>query len=163
MIRRVAREMVLQSLFQMDFIEVTPEEPAAGTEEKDASAPEAMKRLALEEALKVAAEVQEDEIGSEKTRKAYGYAHAVLLGTAEHLAAIDELIGRYAINWEVKRMPGIDRNILRLAIYEMRFAAEKLPVTVGVNEAVELAKEFGSDASARFVNGVLGRLMREEK
>ena len=58
-------------------------------------------------------------------------------------------------------MPGIDRNILRLAIYEMCFAEDKVPVNVGVNEAVELAKEFGSDESSRFVNGVLGKLMRD--
>ena len=60
-------------------------------------------------------------------------------------------------------MPGIDRNILRMAIYEMRFAKEKLPVTVAVNEAVELAKTFGTEKSSRFINGVLGKLMREEK
>lgn len=162
MIRRVAREMVLQSLFQMDFIETTPEELAA-EKEKAAVSPEEAQRLMLEEALKVAAEVQEDEIGGEEPRKAWNYAHTVLFGAVEHLAEIDALIGKYAINWDVKRMPGIDRNILRMAIYEMRFAAEKIPVTVGVNEAVELAKAFGSDASARFVNGVLGKLMREEK
>ena len=67
------------------------------------------------------------------------------------------------INWEVKRMPGIDRNILRMAIYEMRFGEEKVPVNVAVNEAVELAKQFGTEKSARFINGVLGKLMREEK
>jgi N utilization substance protein B len=60
-------------------------------------------------------------------------------------------------------MPGIDRNILRLAIYEMCFAGEKVPVNIAVNEAVELAKEFGSDASSRFVNGILGKMMRDQQ
>ncbi|MBO5587684.1 MAG: transcription antitermination factor NusB [Acidaminococcaceae bacterium] len=140
MIRRVAREMVLQSLFQMDFTQADPEE-----------------------SLKIALEVQRDEEKSEEAEKAFGYAEKVLKGVSENLSEIDGLIGKYAINWEVKRMPGIDRNILRMAIYEMRFAKEKLPVTVAVNEAVELAKTFGTEKSSRFINGVLGKLMREEK
>ena len=140
MIRRVAREMVLQSLFQMDFTGADPSE-----------------------ALAIALEVQQDEEKSEEAAKAVKYAEKVLTGTAEKLTEIDALIGKYAINWEVKRMPGIDRNILRMAIYEMRFGEERVPVNVAVNEAVELAKRFGSDKSARFINGVLGRLMREEK
>ena len=140
MIRRVAREMVLQSLFQMDF---TRAEPA--------------------EALAIALEVQKDEENSEEAVKAEKYAEKVLKGTAEMLPELDAMIGKYAINWDVKRMPGIDRNILRMAIYEMRFAEEKVPVNVAVNEAVELAKMFGTDKSARFINGVLGRLIREEK
>ena len=140
MIRRVGREMVLQSLFQMDFTQADPEE-----------------------SLKIALEVQRDEEKSEEAEKAFGYAEKVLKGVSENLSEIDGLIGKYAINWEVKRMPGIDRNILRMAIYEMRFAKEKLPVTVAVNEAVELAKTFGTEKSSRFINGVLGKLMREEK
>ena len=140
MIRRVAREMVLQSLFQMDFTQADPEE-----------------------SLKIALEVQRDEEKSEEAEKAFGYAEKVLKGVSENLSEIDGLIGKYAINWDVKRMPGIDRNILRMAIYEMRFAKEKLPVTVAVNEAVELAKTFGTEKSSRFINGVLGKLMREEK
>ncbi len=132
--------MVLQSLFQMDFTQADPEE-----------------------SLKIALEVQRDEEKSEEAEKAFGYAEKVLKGVSENLSEIDGLIGKYAINWEVKRMPGIDRNILRMAIYEMRFAKEKLPVTVAVNEAVELAKTFGTEKSSRFINGVLGKLMREEK
>jgi N utilization substance protein B len=132
--------MVLQSLFQMDF---TRAEPA--------------------EALAIALEVQQDEACSDEAAKAVKYAEKVLKGTAAMLPELDALIGKYAINWDVKRMPGIDRNILRMAIYEMRFAEEKVPVNVAVNEAVELAKQFGTEKSARFINGVLGRLMREEK
>ena len=140
MIRRVAREMVLQSLFQMDFTGADPSE-----------------------ALAIALEVQQDEEKSEEAAKAVAYAEKVLKGTAEKLPEIDALIGKYAINWDVKRMPGIDRNILRMAIYEMRFGDERVPVNVAVNEAVELAKQFGTEKSARFINGVLGKLMREEK
>ena len=137
MIRRVAREMVLQSLFQMDFTQAVPAE-----------------------ALAIALEVQQDEEKSEEAAKAVTYAEKVLKGTAENLPEIDALIGKYAINWEVNRMPGIDRNILRMAIYEMRFGEEKVPVNVAVNEAVELARVYGGTDAPAFVNGVLGKLVR---
>lgn len=170
MIRRIAREMVLQSLFQMDFIDAAEESQTVltGTQENSESVPQGseqdpVKQPALEDALQVALEVQADEGDAEEAQKAVPYAKSVLQSTVANLAQIDALIGKYAINWEVKRMPGIDRNILRMAICEMRFAREKIPVTVVINEAVELAKLFGSEASARFVNGVLGKLMREEK
>lgn len=147
MIRRTAREIVLQSLFQMDFTDAKPEE-----------------------ALEFALEVQNEDEGAKnpaahraEVAKALPYARTVLEGTEANLEAIDGLIAKYAINWDVKRMPGIDRNILRLAIYEMCFAEEKVPVNIAVNEAVELAKEFGSDASSRFVNGVLGKMMRDQQ
>lgn len=146
MIRRTAREMVLQSLFQMDFTDAKPEEALEIAEEVQDGM----------NGLPAAAAAHRDEVA-----KAMPYARTVLLGTEAHLAEIDALIGKYAINWEVPRMPGIDRNILRLAIYEMCFAEDKVSVNVGVNEAVELAKEFGSDESSRFVNGVLGKLMRD--
>lgn len=170
MIRRIAREMVLQSLFQMDFIDAPGEPQAVFAETQKNSAPALqdsetglVKQPALEDALQVALEVQTDEGDAEEAKKAVPYAKSVLQSTISNLAQIDALIGKYAINWEVKRMPGIDRNILRMAICEMLFAKEKIPVTVAINEAVELAKLFGSEASARFVNGVLGKLMREEK
>lgn len=170
MIRRIAREMVLQSLFQMDFIDAAEESQTVltGTQENSESVPlgseqDPVKQPALKDALQVALEVQADEGDAEEAQKAVPYAKSVLQSTVANLAQIDALIGKYAINWEVKRMPGIDRNILRMAICEMRFAREKIPVTVAINEAVELAKLFGSEASARFVNGVLGKLMREEK
>ncbi len=147
MIRRTAREIVLQSLFQMDFTDAKPEE-----------------------ALEIALEVQNEDEGAKnpaahraEVAKALPYARTVLEGTEANLEAIDGLIAKYAINWDVKRMPGIDRNILRLAIYELCFAEEKVPVNIAVNEAVELAKEFGSDASSRFVNGVLGKMMRDQQ
>lgn len=135
MIRRVAREMVLQSLFQVDFSNVEPE-------------------AALEAAL------VEQETGEAK--KAYAYAETVLKGTLAHLEEIDGLIGKYAVKWNLERMAAIDRSILRMAVYEMRFAEEKVPVNIEINEAVELAKEFGEEQSSRFINGVLGAMMREE-
>jgi N utilization substance protein B len=75
---------------------------------------------------------------------------------------LDALIGRYAPEWPVEQIALIDRNILRLAIFEI-LLQDDTPVKVAINEAVELAKEFGSDSSGRFVNGVLGSLVATEK
>ena len=78
----------------------------------------------------------------------------------EHQAAIDERLEGASENWALSRMPIVDRSILRLAVYEM-FQREDVPVSVSINEAVELAKAFGGeDDSPRFVNGVLGRIAR---
>jgi N utilization substance protein B len=86
------------------------------------------------------------------------YALRVLEGIEGARVAIDHLLGEYAENWTVDRMPTVDRAILRLACYEMVFVDE-VPVSVSINEAVDLAKEFGGeDDSPRFVNGVLGRI-----
>lgn len=60
-------------------------------------------------------------------------------------------------------MPGVDRNIARMAIYEMRFGGEQLPPNVAINEAVELAKTFGTEESGRFINGILGSLVKKKK
>ena len=151
MIRRLAREIVLQSLFQIDFTQAEPEEAL---------------QVALAE--QKSDEFSAEELESEEPRtpaevdKAEAYAREVLQGVLANLPAIDERISKYAVNWELKRMPGIDRNLLRIAVYEMLYAAEKQPVNIAVNEAVELAKAYGSDNSARFINGLLGKMMREE-
>lgn len=76
-------------------------------------------------------------------------------GILAHLEEIDAEIRKYAPNWPVHQLPVIDRNILRLAVYEMMLSSET-PPGVAINEAVELAKRFGSEGSGRFVNGVLG-------
>lgn len=90
--------------------------------------------------------------------KPSGYATMLVLGVEEHAAAIDALLERYSENWAVERMPSVDRAILRLAAFEMA-CVEEVPVSVSINEAVELAKEFGGeDESPRFVNGMLGRI-----
>ena len=75
-------------------------------------------------------------------------------GTIKHRPAIDELLTRYATNWSLHRMAVVDRNVLRLGTFELLFG-EETPPKVAINEAVELAKRFGSDDSGKFVNGVL--------
>ena len=88
------------------------------------------------------------------------YAVTLAEGAYEHLDEIDHGLTQVAENWDLMRMPGTDRNLLRIAVYEMRFADERIDDPIVINEAVEIAKAFGTDESSRFVNGVLGRIAR---
>ena len=85
-------------------------------------------------------------------------AHLVR-GTVEHLAEVDEQITKHAEHWRMERMPAVDRNILRLAVFEMTRAGTPAPVTI--DEALELARKFSSEESIQFVNGVLDAVRRE--
>lgn len=85
------------------------------------------------------------------------YAVMLLQGTLEKGKALDERIVAASENWTIDRMPIVDRSILRLATYEMCYVDE-VPISVSINEAVNLAKEFGGEDSPRFVNGILGRI-----
>jgi N utilization substance protein B len=85
------------------------------------------------------------------------YCREVVAGVERYLATIDETIGEVSENWVVSRMPLVDRNILRIATYEILFGAQ-VPPSVAINEAVELAKVYGGDDSSKFVNGVLGKI-----
>ncbi len=131
-VRHRARVVVLQALYEIDL---------AGHE------PGLVMERRLEEAQLV-------EGGD-------AFARELGRGVNEHLQQLDTLIGRYAPEWPVEQIAVIDRNILRIAIYEILFGRET-PIKVAINEAVELAKAFGSDSSSRFVNGVLGTLVAKE-
>lgn len=85
------------------------------------------------------------------------FAHKLMDGVLKFQATMDDLISRYAPEWPLDQMAVIDRNILRIAIYEF-LVDNETPVKVAINEAVELAKVYGSDSAPRFVNGVLGTL-----
>jgi N utilization substance protein B len=86
------------------------------------------------------------------------YTKLLLAGVGAHAEMIDEIIARTSENWSLERMPLVDRSILRLATFEMLYV-DDVPYSVSINEAVELAKNFGGeDESSRFVNGVLGRI-----
>lgn len=86
------------------------------------------------------------------------YAHRLCEGVEAHRVEIDRMLASTSENWSLARMPIVDRSILRLATFEMAYVDE-VPVSVSINEAVELAKDFGGeDESPRFVNGVLGRI-----
>ncbi len=90
---------------------------------------------------------------------AYEYGKSLVEGTLEHREEIDALIGRQAEHWRLERMPVVDRNILRLAVYEFLYEQD-VPKLVVLDEAIELAKRFGSEQSGPFVNGLLDGLLK---
>ena len=85
------------------------------------------------------------------------YVEKLLRGVAEHQSKLDELIMTYAQGWDMDRMPAIDRNLLRLSIYELLWEPE-LDEKIAINEAVEMAAELSTNDSSSYVNGVLGRI-----
>ena len=90
------------------------------------------------------------------TKKDLGYIESSVKGTRAHLEEIDALITTHLKEgWQLSRIMAADRNILRLAVYEMKFVEPTLPKNIVINEAVELAKKYGTDDSSRFVNGIL--------
>jgi N utilization substance protein B len=89
------------------------------------------------------------------------YCERLVEGVTKDLNDIDKVITRYATNWQLKRMAVVDRNILRLATFELLYL-EDIPFKVTINEAVELAKKFGDEDSSKFVNGVLDKISKEE-
>lgn len=102
----------------------------------------------------------EEETGVTIETSTLRFTRELIEGVVAFEADLDRLISRYAPEWPLDQIAAIDRNILRLAIYEMVFDREA-PMKVAINEAVELAKLYGSDSTPRFVNGVLGSLAGE--
>lgn len=94
-------------------------------------------------------------------QEAADFALLLLEGVIKNISTIDALIKKYVKNWEIDRMAVIDRNILRLACFELIFL-EEIPPKVSINEAIELAKRFGDIDSPRFVNGILDKIYKME-
>lgn len=93
--------------------------------------------------------------------RGYEFATELVNGVVAHREEIDEVIGRYSEEWSIGRMPVIDRNVLRLAVFELLYLSD-IPMAVTINEAVELAKGFSTKDSGRFVNGVLSAIAEKE-
>ena len=87
------------------------------------------------------------------------YAETLISGVGNHCEEIDSAISRFAANWEIGRMATIDRNIIRVAAFELMFLDE-IPPKVAINEAIEMAKKYGDKNSGKFVNGILDRISR---
>lgn len=127
--RRQARELAVQFLYQFD-VNSTP----------------------IDEAQKLFWQTQ-----AEIDPIIHKFASDLIAGAAQNKDAIDEKIQRYTEHWELSRIAAVDRNILRLAMYEMLFR-EDIPPVVSINEAVEIAKKFSTRESGAFVNGILDRM-----
>lgn len=135
MSRRVARETALQVLFQLDVTGET------------GSLDQVIEHWAKEFAV------------SEKSMK---FTRELVEGTLNQKQAIDDMISSTAHEWALDRMNGVDRNLMRLAIYEMLYCPDT-PQRVSLNEAIEIAKKFGSEESAKFINGILDKLMDSDE
>ena len=98
-------------------------------------------------------------LSADSAAQAFDYAKRLVDGAIEHREEIDELIRGQAENWRLERMSAVDRNVLRLAVYEFLYESD-VPKLVVVDEAIELAKKFGSEQSGRFVNGLLDGLLK---
>lgn len=128
--RRRARRIALETLYEIDAAEHDPNA--------------VLSRRLAEELMDGAAAT---------------FLHDLVAGVIKNRGALDRLIQEFAPEWPVDQMAIIDRNILRMAIYEL-VVSQQTPVKVAINEAVELAKVYGSDSAPRFVNGVLGTLVQ---
>jgi len=87
------------------------------------------------------------------------YVADLISGVTEHIGKIDELIMTYAQGWDMDRMPPIDRNILRIALFEILWGVE-IPIEVAADEAIELGKSLSTDDSSAYINGVIGRIIK---
>jgi len=100
------------------------------------------------------------ELGGDATEDSREFSNNLALGTISHLDEIDKLIKERAENWRISRMAVVDRNILRLAIYEFLYQPET-PKTVAINEALEIARRFSTFEATQFINGILDAIKRD--
>ena len=138
MSRSLAREIAFKALFQLEF-------NSGEGEDK-----EFYENLAIETVINS---------GKKISQENSQYVHQVVKSTIAKLEEIDEIISAHLKKgWTIQRLATVDRNILRLSIYEIKFAEKKIPKGIIINEAVEIAKKYGTDSSGRFVNGILAAI-----
>ncbi|MFA6427811.1 MAG: transcription antitermination factor NusB [Candidatus Magasanikbacteria bacterium] len=134
--RHLARSIVMQSLYQWDF----------------RGNPTAAIPAIIDEIM------EEFGVGLEDTKE---YVEKTVNGVIDHKDEIDKLMAEYAPHWPLAQMTLIDRNILRIGIYELSYNTEEIPPRVAINEAIELAKTYGGPSSGKFVNGILGAMYKK--
>jgi N utilization substance protein B len=139
--RRRARAFALQALYMRDFQQVEPS-------------------VALKGLWSGLGETEDFKGSRAPHAEEKEFAMRIVNGVGDSEGPIDEMIESCSTKWRVSRMPLVDRNILRICIYEMMWC-EDIPATVSVNEAIELAKEFGGEESPRFVNGIVDEVGRK--
>jgi len=134
--RHISRSVAMQSLYEWDF---------HGRKKK---------------ALEIITERNIQEFG--KGLESYDFIWTLILGVLKEIKSIDKIIQKTAPEWPIDQVNILDRNILRIGIFELLFESEdEVPPKVAINESIELAKNFGGESSRKFVNGVLGTIYRE--
>ena len=136
--RHLARSLVMQTLFEWDF-----------NNKNNNSLPNIIERNLKEFGYGLNEEID--------------FIKNMVDGVAKNIEEIDELIQKFAPQWPIDQITIIDRNVLRIGVYELKFRNEGVPPKVAINEAIELAKNFGGPSSGKFVNGVLGAIYNEMK
>lgn len=94
-------------------------------------------------------------------KETHDFAETLVNGVHENITAIDKIISKYTDNWDISRLAIIDKNIMRMSVYEM-FYRDDIPLNVSINEAIELAKKYGDIDSGKFVNGILDKIKKVE-
>ncbi|HEY3415428.1 MAG TPA: transcription antitermination factor NusB [Armatimonadota bacterium] len=137
--RHLGRELALQWIFQIDVGGMKPE-------------------VAMQE---TARGIEGNEALDELNDEGIAYAQQLVRGVVDNRAEIDAVIVKFARGWKLDRIAAVERNVLRLAIYEI-LHQQDVPPSVTVDEAVEITKQYSTDESAKFVNGILGAYLRDE-
>jgi transcription antitermination protein NusB len=140
--RRRGREVALQILYQLDVQEQLSDQQGLALFWQNFAARE------------------EEEPAKEDDEEAREFAGQLVKGVREHLQEIDSLLATASRNWRLERMARVDRNLLRLALFELKYSAD-VPAKVAINEAIEIAKRYGTAESPAFVNGILDRCLEE--
>ena len=130
--RRRARELAVQFLYQM---EANPLEPHEALE-------------SFHQSVSASRQVKE-------------FAARIVEGVQHHREEIDRLIGKYSAHWRLERIDRVDKNILRMGVFELLYC-DDIPVKVALNEAIELGKQFGTEESGAFINGILDKISKME-
>lgn len=132
--RHLARAVAMQTLYQWDF----KDRPTA-----------VLPAIIDQTKVEFAKDIKDD-----------GFVQNLVSGTVDNIAAIDEAITKFAPDWPLDQIMNVDRAILRIGVYELKFD-DNIPPKVAINEAIELAKTFGGPSSGKFVNGVLGAMFKD--
>ena len=153
--RRRGREMALQMLYQLDMGSTTLQQVLNHFDPTDMVLAE--RDPHGEEDTEAVVPAIPLSVGM--VHEAHAYANRLVEGTMTRVQELDAMIREQADNWRLERMSAVDRNVLRLAVFELAFEPE-VPKRVVLDEGIELAKRFGSDQSSRFVNGILDGLLK---
>lgn len=150
--RRRAREFALQMLYQLEVQDQLKDGQERLSDEQVMAL--YWRHFGREQTHRSAAREPTDDEASR------AFADQLVRGVRSHQAELDAELGRASRNWRLERMARVDRNLLRLSLYELKFSRD-VPAKVALNEAIEIAKRYGSAESPAFVNGILDRCLQE--